>query len=46
VARGDHEGGNRIEAMANSKSVELDERTAAELWEIAARFESSTCPVR
>jgi hypothetical protein len=36
----------RIEAIANSKGVELDERTAAELWEKAARFESSTCPVR
>jgi hypothetical protein len=25
----------RIESMANSKGVELDERTAEELWEIA-----------
>lgn len=27
----------RIEAMANSKGVELDERTAQELWEIVGR---------
>jgi hypothetical protein len=27
----------KIEALANSKGVELDELTAAELWEIAAR---------
>jgi len=32
----------RIEAMANSKGRELDEQTAAELWEFLGRFDPIT----
>jgi hypothetical protein len=32
----------RIEAMANSKGSELDEQTAAELWEFLGRFDPIT----